>query len=91
MSADASPSHFNKGLEDMLNEEKFKVDINQKMKVPSRISFNTEANGVSQNVWNQENLNMHVPERILVVGGQQQVIGKLFLPLKKLYNYSINF
>lgn len=76
MSGDGSPSHFNKGLEDMLNEEKFKVDINQKMKVPSRISFNPDANGMNPSMWNQENLNMHVPERILVVGGQQQMIGE---------------
>lgn len=73
MSADASRSQFSRGFENMLNEEKFKVDINQKMKVPHRISFNPDANGINQSAWNQENYNMLVPERILVVGQQQHV------------------
>lgn len=78
MSSNTSPLHFNDPMtEEMISDEKFKVDISQKMKVPSRITFNSDANGVNHNAWTQENLNMHVPERILVVG-QQQHIGMFF-------------
>lgn len=74
MSANTSPSHY-KELEDaFISDANFKVDISQKMKVPNKISFNPESNGVVQTGWN-DNINMQVPERILVVG-QHQHIGK---------------
>ncbi|RZB40197.1 Miff domain containing protein [Asbolus verrucosus] len=43
------------------------------MKVPDKISFNTDMNGVNQSVWGRDNINMQVPERILVVGQHQHV------------------
>lgn len=77
MSANTSPSHY-KELEDaFISDAHFKVDISQKMKVPNKISFNPDSNGVTQAGWN-DNINMQVPERILVMG-QHQHIGKKFL------------
>ncbi|GJQ70056.1 hypothetical protein Trydic_g22537 [Trypoxylus dichotomus] len=43
------------------------------MKVPNKISFNNDAvNGINANNWH-ESINMHVPERILVIGRDQHV------------------
>ncbi|KAK9728516.1 Mitochondrial and peroxisomal fission factor Mff [Popillia japonica] len=43
------------------------------MKVPNKISFNNDSvNGINTNNWH-ENINMHVPERILVIGRDQHV------------------
>lgn len=76
MSSQSSPARY-KDLEDaFITDANFKVDISQKMKVPNKISFSTDGpNGVNQNAWatGQEALNMHVPERILVVGQQQHI------------------
>lgn len=82
MSANASPVHF-KDMEDaFITDAHFKVDISQKMKVPDKISFNTNINGAAPPGWT-ENINMQVPDRILVVG-QDQHIGKTNLMRKKI-------
>lgn len=75
MSANTSPSHYTEDA--FVTDANFKVEINQKMKVPDKISFNTDLNGGTQPGWNRDNINMQVPERILVVG-QHQHIGELF-------------
>jgi len=90
MSSNTSPTHYT-GLEDaFITDANFKVDISQKMKVPNKISFNTDTNGVNQNSWapEQESLNMHVPERILVIG-QQQHVGTRAPPREIVYDNSI--
>lgn len=70
MSASTSPTHY-KELEDaFISDANFKVDISQKMKVPNKISFNPDANGITN--WN-ENINMQVPDRILVAGHHQHI------------------
>lgn len=76
MSADASPVHYG-ALEDaFITDANFKVEINQKMKVPNKISFENH-NGVKSSTWSgpppPEAINMQVPERILVVGQNQHV------------------
>lgn len=79
MSSDASPIHF-KDMEDaFITDAHFKVDISQKMKVPDKISFNTSVNmnGAAPPGWT-ENINMQVPDRILVAG-QDQHVGRLML------------
>lgn len=77
MSSNTSPVHF-KDMEDaFITDAHFKVDISQKMKVPDKISFNTNVNGVAPPGWT-ENINMQVPDRILVVG-QDQHVGKLLI------------
>lgn len=74
MSASTSPTHY-KDIEDaFISDANFKVDISQKMKVPNKISFNQElSNGDKLNNWNHDSINMHVPERILVVGRDQHI------------------
>lgn len=76
MSANTSPGQYNELEDAFITDANFKVDISQKMKVPNKISFNNDTvNGINTNSW-QENINMHVPERILVVGRDQHV-GKI--------------
>lgn len=91
MSSQSSPARY-KELEDaFITDANFKVDISQKMKVPNKISFSTDGpNGVNQSAWatGQETFNMHVPERILVVG-QQQHIGTRAPPREIVYDNSI--
>ncbi|XP_045472102.1 transport and Golgi organization protein 11 [Harmonia axyridis] len=64
MSANANSLQF---------EDAFVTDINQKMKVPDKISFNPDSNGISRVDWMRDSINMQVPERILVAGHQQHV------------------
>ncbi|XP_044267097.1 transport and Golgi organization protein 11 isoform X2 [Tribolium madens] len=71
MSASTSPSHYTEDA--FVTDANFKVEINQKMKVPDKISFNTDLNGATQPAWNRDNINMQVPERILVVGQHQHI------------------
>nr|XP_015835755.1 PREDICTED: transport and Golgi organization protein 11 isoform X2 [Tribolium castaneum] len=71
MSASTSPSHYTEDA--FVTDANFKVEINQKMKVPDKISFNTDLNGATQPPWNRDNINMQVPERILVVGQHQHI------------------
>lgn len=77
MSSTTSPSHYTEDA--FVNDVNFKVEINQKMKVPDKISFNSsDMNGINQSAtppWTKDNINMQVPERILVMG-QHQHIGK---------------
>lgn len=81
MSANTSPSHYTEDA--FVTDANFKVEINQKMKVPDKISFNTDLNGDKRNSWIGDNLNMNVPERILVAGQHQHVgMCKLCLPIK---------
>ncbi|XP_044750286.1 transport and Golgi organization protein 11 [Coccinella septempunctata] len=54
-------------------EDAFVTDINQQMKVPDKISFNQESNGIPRAEWMKESINMQVPERILVAGHHQHV------------------
>lgn len=71
MSSHTSPSHY---VEDaFVTDADFKVDINQKMKVPDKISFNNDMNGAVRNSWVRDNFDMQVPERILVMGQDQHV------------------
>lgn len=73
MSMNSSPTHFPEDA--FVTDANFKVGINQKMKVPDRISFSTEMNGDRTGSWTRDSLNMNVPERILVAG-QHQHVGK---------------
>lgn len=70
-----SPTHFN-AEPDSFYDPNFSLDINTRMRVPKNIRVsgdydeeNTMANG---SAWNQaittEKIEMHVPDRILVVG-----------------------
>ncbi|KAL3283333.1 hypothetical protein HHI36_006481 [Cryptolaemus montrouzieri] len=78
MSANASPHHY---------EDAFITDINQKMKVPDKISFNSDMNGFTRD-WTRENIDMQVPERILVAGHHQHV-GTRAPPREIVYDKSI--
>jgi hypothetical protein len=71
MSASTSPSHYTEDA--FVTDANFKVEINQKMKVPDKISFSTDMNGTNPSAWTRDNINMQVPERILVVGQHQHV------------------
>ncbi|XP_018578121.1 transport and Golgi organization protein 11 [Anoplophora glabripennis] len=71
MSTNTSPSHYTEDA--FVSDANFKVEINQKMKVPDKISFNSDLNGVHRNSWIGDNLSMNVPERILVAGQHQHV------------------
>lgn len=84
MSSNTSPSHYVQDA--FVTDADFKVDINQRMKVPQKISFSSEMNGDLRNSWVMDNFSMQVPERILVVG-QDQHIGKYYkvLTVQDLY------
>lgn len=78
MSANTSPTHYSEDA--FISDANFKVDISQKMKVPDKISFNQNlSNGDRHNTWNNENLNMQVPERILVMGQHQHIGNAIFV------------
>ena len=71
-----SPTRFN-GEADNFFDPNFTIDINQKMRVPKNIrvsgDYTEEDIGIGTNgsAWNSimnEKLEMHVPDRILVVG-----------------------
>jgi hypothetical protein len=74
MSKAASPTRFSGEL-DHFYDPNFTADISQKMRVPKRILVDGES-GYDQSStgsnWNtvlgNEKLDMHVPERILVIG-----------------------
>ncbi len=70
MSSNTSPSHYAEDA--FLTDATFKVEINQKMKVPDKISFDNNVNGMNP-IWHKEDINMHVPERILLAGNQQHI------------------
>lgn len=82
MSKTHSPTHFNGDIDSIYYPE-FNVDINKQMRVPKSIRVNedyiNENSAVTNtSTWNQmsntmEKLEMHVPERILVVGQEQHV------------------
>lgn len=72
MSANASPSHYTEDA--FVTDAHFKVEINEKMKVPDKISFSNDLNGDKPKLWNND-FSMNVPERILVAG-QHQHVGK---------------
>lgn len=75
MSKTHSPTHFN-GETDSFYDPNFPVDINTRMRVPRSIRVNGDYPDdiavTSRTTWNQipamEKLEMHVPDRILVVG-----------------------
>lgn len=76
MAKSHSPMHFN-GEADNFYDPNFTLDINTRMRVPKSIrvsgDYTDENAGVTNGpVWNQipaaEKLDMHVPDRILVVG-----------------------
>ncbi|XP_071630427.1 transport and Golgi organization protein 11 [Temnothorax longispinosus] len=81
MSKTHSPTHFN-GEIDNFYDPNFSVDINTRMRVPKSIRVNGDYPDediaiTDRATWNQipamEKLEMHVPERILVVGQEQHV------------------
>ncbi|XP_060517247.1 transport and Golgi organization protein 11 [Cylas formicarius] len=86
MTSNASPSHYTEDA--FVTDANFKVEINEKMKVPDRISFNPEVNGETRNFWTKDSFDMHVPERILVVG-QHQHIGTRAPPREIAFDNSI--
>ncbi|CAH1368709.1 transport and Golgi organization protein 11 isoform X1 [Tenebrio molitor] len=86
MSASTSPSHYTEDA--FVTDANFKVEINQKMKVPDKISFNTDMNGTNPSAWTRDNINMQVPERILVVG-QHQHVGTRAPPREIVFDNSI--
>lgn len=76
MSKTHSPTHFNGDI-DGFYDPNFSVDINQRMQVPRSIRVNSdykEEDIIIKNrpMWNQvptmDKFDMHVPERIVVVG-----------------------
>ncbi|XP_012231476.2 transport and Golgi organization protein 11 isoform X1 [Linepithema humile] len=81
MSKTHSPTHFN-GEIDGFYDPNFSVDINQRMQVPRSIRVNSDYTEEditvkSRPMWNQvsamDKFDMHVPDRILVVGQEQHV------------------
>lgn len=88
MSKAHSPTVFN-GEADNFYDPNFTLDINQRMRVPKSIRVNgdytdEEVAGTNGSSWNQvvagaEKFEMHVPDRILVVG-QEQHVGTRALP-----------
>ncbi|XP_020297517.1 transport and Golgi organization protein 11 isoform X1 [Pseudomyrmex gracilis] len=80
MSKTHSPTHFN-GETDSFYDPNFSVDINRRMRVPKSIRVNGDYTDedliTNRSPWNQvpsmEKLEMHVPEKILVVGQEQHV------------------
>lgn len=73
MSSNTSPTHYTEDA--FVTDANFKVEINQKMTVPDKISFNSDMNGDNRISWHKDTFDMNVPERILVAG-QHQHIGK---------------
>ncbi|XP_012521818.1 transport and Golgi organization protein 11 [Monomorium pharaonis] len=78
MSKTHSPSHFNGEIDNFYES----MDINTRMQVPKSIRVNgdypnEEITITNRATWNQipgmEKLEMHVPDRILVVGQEQHV------------------
>ncbi|KAK9728517.1 Mitochondrial and peroxisomal fission factor Mff [Popillia japonica] len=68
-----TPGQYRELEDAFITDANFKVDISQKMKVPNKISFNNDSvNAINANNWH-ENMNMHVPERILVIGRDQHI------------------
>lgn len=76
MSKTHSPTVFN-GEADNFYDPNFTLDINKRMRVPKSIRVSgdytdEEINGTNGSSWNQivagEKFEMHVPDRILVVG-----------------------
>lgn len=70
MSKISSPTHF-KGELDHFYDPTFTADISQKMQVPKsiRVSGDREIDDYQRhNSWLNEKFDMHVPDRILVVG-----------------------
>lgn len=75
MSKTHSPTHFN-GEMDSFYDPNFSADINRRMRVPKSIRVNGDCIDedpiTNRSSWNQvpsmEKLEMHVPEKILVVG-----------------------
>ena len=75
MSKIASPTHF-KGELDHFYDPTFTADISQKMQVPKsiRVSGDSDIDDHHRhNAWLNEKFDMHVPDRILVVGEEQHV------------------
>ncbi|XP_011634779.1 transport and Golgi organization protein 11 isoform X2 [Pogonomyrmex barbatus] len=81
MSKTHSPTHFN-GEIDNFYDPTFPADINTRMQVPKSIRVNGDYTNediavTSRATWSQiptmEKLEMHVPDRILVVGQEQHV------------------
>ncbi|XP_033207727.1 transport and Golgi organization protein 11 [Belonocnema kinseyi] len=81
MSKSHSPTRFN-GEADNFFEPNFTLDMNKRMRVPKSIrvsgDFSDEdINGTNGHKWNQmlanEKFEMHVPDRILVVGQEQHI------------------
>ncbi|XP_065162988.1 transport and Golgi organization protein 11 isoform X3 [Atheta coriaria] len=87
MSSNTSPLHYNDLEDAFITDANFKVDISQKMKVPSKISFNSDMNGHSNGHWN-DNIHMQVPERILVAG-QDQHVGTRAPPREIVFDHSL--
>ncbi|CAH1118448.1 unnamed protein product [Phaedon cochleariae] len=86
MSTGSSPSHY--AQDAFVTDANFKVQINQKMKVPDKISFNTDMNSDNRVSWAADNFNMNVPERILV-SEQHQFIGSKAPPREIVYDNSL--
>ncbi|XP_023026778.2 transport and Golgi organization 11 [Leptinotarsa decemlineata] len=58
--------------DDFVSDPAFKMEMNQKMNVPDKIRFGPDENN-DHLLWRKENLNMNVPDRILVAGHHQHV------------------
>lgn len=75
MSKLASPTHF-KGELDHFYDPTFTADISQKMQVPKsiRVAGDGDMDDFQRhNTWLNEKFDMHVPDRILVVGEDQHI------------------
>ncbi|XP_015438527.1 PREDICTED: transport and Golgi organization protein 11 [Dufourea novaeangliae] len=81
MSKTHSPTVFN-GEADNFYDPNFTLDINKRMRVPKSIRVNgdytdEDAAGTNGSAWNQvvatEKFEMHVPDRILVIGQEQHI------------------
>lgn len=84
MSKAHSPTVFN-GEADSFFDPNFTLDINKRMRVPKSIrgDYTDEEAATNDSAWNQmvagEKFDMHVPDRILVVG-QEQYVGTRATP-----------
>lgn len=90
MSSNPSPAHRFSGDYDAFYDPDFTAEISNKMRVPHRISIIDQESekdvdtALARDKANERTLAMHVPDRILVRGGNQHVEGRDPLPETRL-------
>lgn len=91
MSSNPSPAHRFSGDYDAFYDPDFTAEISNKMRVPHRISIidqdsekDVDTAALARDKANERTLAMHVPDRILVRGGNQHMEGRDPLPETRL-------